>query len=150
MIEESIIKNAHEILRESNRKIYSFEDTKNVLCYFMQKYKAETGKEHPGIDGRKLMYIIGLMPYFNYQTEQKQLAFDIQPEEYKKIIDLYFRCNEFTSDCDYQIAHFFSGKIRMMRKSEMKKRNKFDSAGNEYIPMPDYVKKMSFYQKREQ
>lgn len=142
---DRIIENAYYLLNGYDRKIYSLQEIKNIFSYFYKKYKTKTSKEHPGLSEKKIMYIIGLMPYFSIQTEENQGEFDINPGEYPQMIDLYFKCRSFQAECDYQILHFFSGKIRMMRNKELREIRENERMKAEAVPMPDYIKNMGFY-----
>ena len=142
---EKCIESAYNLISELNRNLFSLQDTKEIICYYFKKYKAETGIEHPEISGKQLMFIIENMPYFNHESKERKGQFDIRPGDYKELIDLYFKCRSFQTECNYQIAHFFSGKIRMMRSAELRKIRERDKISAEAVPMPEYIKHMDFY-----
>ena len=105
---------------------YSLEDCLKVFyCYFWtyEKYKS---CPHPPIRREQIAYIMGIMPFL----EQPDPAFmkymkeefghdpvpDIDQSTYPNLINLHFKTRY--RRCDYNINHFFSGRIREMRLHE--------------------------------
>ena len=88
--------------------VYSFADCISVFKYYFDAYSHFTGKDHPVLTGKQMQSIMKKMPVL--VGEAARGACDIEPNEYKSVIDRYF--GTFFPDCDYRILHFFSGRIR--------------------------------------
>ena len=56
--------------------------------------------------------IIREMPYID-ETDKANSTMDIDPDCYEDMIDKHFRTRY--RNCDYNINHFFSGRIRVLR-----------------------------------
>ena len=74
---------------------YSLEDALSVFRYYFEQYEEHTGRPHLPI-----------------KADQ-----DVSPLDYPALIDQHFRTKY--RNCDYNICHFFSGKIRAMRFFEV-------------------------------
>ena len=88
--------------------VYSFDDCMRVFKYYFEAYSHFTGNDHPVLTGMQIQSIMKKMPVL--VGEAARGACDIEPNEYKSVIDRYF--GTFFPDCDYRISHFFSGRIR--------------------------------------
>ena len=96
---------------------YSAEEYINVFRYYFAKYQAVTGWPHPPVKWEQILRIMEIMPYSErYHLIQGDI-YDIPPDMYPEIIDLYFSTP--FRNCDYRINHFFSGDIRNMRIYEL-------------------------------
>lgn len=91
---------------------YSLEDALDVFKYYFEKYEAYTGRPHPPIKASQIVRIIREMPWIS-ETSKFGACVDIGPFCYPPLIDKYFETRY--RHCDYNINHFFSGKIRELR-----------------------------------
>ena len=91
--------------------LYKLEDVLRVFrCYF-QQYEEKTGRPHPDICLGQIRRIIRVMPYIS-QDEV------ISSKVYGSLIRQHFETQY--RNCDYNINHFFSGRIRQLRWYEVK------------------------------
>lgn len=88
------------------------EEVLAVFRYYFQRYEEETGRPHPNICQEQIRRIIRLMPYLSLDDVGAYHA-TIEPEEYGYIIHQHFKTRY--RHCDYNINHFFSGRIRELR-----------------------------------
>ena len=97
---------------------YSLDDVLMVFeCYF-NEYEQRLGRPHPNIRTEQIRRIVAVMPYLDndgYDIASK--IADLPPDLYKHIIAQHFSTNY--RNCDYNINHFFSGKIRQLRYYEL-------------------------------
>lgn len=93
--------------------VYDYQRTHDVFQYYFEKYEKHMHKPHPHIKREQISRIARDIPFI--KTENG--AENILPEDYPIMIDLHFVTNY--RNCDYNINHFFSGKIREMRFYEM-------------------------------
>lgn len=85
---------------------YTLEQVLAVFRYYFEKYEGVIGHPHPNIRMEQIRRIVQKMPYISPMA-------DIEPEEYRGLIDQHFETKY--RGCDYNINHFFSGKIRELR-----------------------------------
>ncbi len=76
------------------------------------------GHPHPPIRREQIARIMQEMPWIDEirKTSDSYIA-DIDPNTYKYIIRLHFKTKY--RRCDYNINHFFSGRIRELRLYEV-------------------------------
>ena len=86
-----------------------------VFQYYFACYEQRFGEPHPNIRMDQIRRIISAMPYVNRDDIGGYYP-DIDYDTYPFIIDRHFRTNY--RNCDYNINHFFSGKIRELRLHE--------------------------------
>lgn len=111
--------------------IYSLDECLKVFrCYFGM-YEKFIGHAHPPIKAGQIERIIRIMPYIDREPSkevveaikqidpQMEPAPDIEPDLYPLIIQLHFKTKY--RNCDYNINHFFSGRIRDYRMMEANK-----------------------------
>lgn len=94
---------------------WSLEDCLDVFRYFYRRYAAIFGEDHPRLKNKTIREIIERFP----SMEDENLDYTkhyLEPDEYPTLIDAYFE-QDFP-DCDYSIAHFMSGRIRLLRYYE--------------------------------
>lgn len=92
--------------------LYSLEDTLSVFrCYFTT-YEHYMGKPHPPIKANQIVNICLNMPWVSPEDKGGFYA-DIAVEDYQHLIHKHFKTKY--RNCDYNINHFFSGRIREMR-----------------------------------
>lgn len=80
-------------------------------CYF-QTYEDYIGRPHPPIRREQITRIMQEMPYIVMEDRGENLE-PLDLEEYTAMIDLHFKTRY--RRCDYNINHFFSGRIRELR-----------------------------------
>lgn len=95
--------------RRCGGSAYSFEEVLQVFQYYFETYELIFGEAHPMISIDQIARVITKMPFISDDSI-------IAPEDYKIIIDQHFITNY--QHCDYNINHFFSGRIREMRYFE--------------------------------
>ncbi len=97
---------------------YSLGDVLMVFKFYFSKYEQRLGRPHPNIRTEQIRRIVAVMPYLDndgYGMASK--VADLFPDLYKHIITQHFNTNY--RNCDYNINHFFSGKIRQLRYFEL-------------------------------
>ena len=80
-------------------------------CYF-QTYEDCIGRPHPPIRREQIRRIMEEMPCTVMEDRGGSLE-PLAPEDYLDLIDLHFKTRY--RNCDYNINHFFSVRIREMR-----------------------------------
>lgn len=96
----------------NDKNPYSLKDCLSVFpCYF-EAYEMHTGKVHPPIRASQISRIMQDMPF----TDERMSIEDIPLYAYPEIIELHFKTNY--RNCDFNINHFFSGRIRENRLQE--------------------------------
>lgn len=91
---------------------YTLREALGVFRYYFEQYEAYTGAAHPPICAEQIVRIVGKMPYID-ETDRARSTIEIVPEVYEELIDQHFRTRY--RNCDYNINHFFSGRIRELR-----------------------------------
>lgn len=94
---------------------YDLNAALSVFQYYFQKYEECMGKPHPPIRASQIISIIQDMPWV-YLEDRENGNEDIAPEAYKAMIDRHFETQY--RNCNYNINHFFSGRIRELRYLE--------------------------------
>ena len=91
---------------------YSLEDALSVFRYYFEKYEKYTGRPHPPINASQIVRIAQNIPWIEIENWGAYSEY-VAPEDYRVLIDKHFATKY--RRCDYNINHFFSGKIRLMR-----------------------------------
>ena len=91
---------------------WSLRECIEVFEYFYTRYYEVFGSEHPHLSNRTISNIIMSLPYCTAE-DQHETMYDFTPDQYPEMIDAYF--SQDFPNCNYSIAHFMSGEIRMMR-----------------------------------
>lgn len=94
---------------------YSIEQALEVFRYYFDKYEEYTGKPHPPIRRNQIKKILREMPCVFLENRGGTYE-EVSPEEYRAMIDQHFKTEY--RNCDYNINHFFSGRIRENRYFE--------------------------------
>ena len=112
---------AATVYREGNP--YSLEECLAVFRLYFRTYEEYIGHPHPPIRREQIARIIQVMPFLKYpdpafQKWMKEMfnydpVPDIDQNTYPILIQLHFKTKY--RHCDYNINHFFSGKIRELR-----------------------------------
>lgn len=92
------------------QSVYSLQDALSVFRYYFEQYEKYMGKPHPPIRASQIMRICHDMPYIFPDGEGIE---DVTPDGYYAMIGKHFRTKY--RHCDYNINHFFSGRIRELR-----------------------------------
>lgn len=91
---------------------YSLSEALEVFRYYFQKYEEHTGHPHPPIKASQIVSIVQDMPWLC--AEDKGTVYsDVTVYAYYAMIDQHFATKY--KRCDYNINHFFSGRIRELR-----------------------------------
>ena len=94
------------------QSVYSLQDTLSVFRYYFEQYEKHMGKPHPPIRASQIVRICQDMPYI-FPENTGNYPEDVSPDGYYAMIDKHFRTKY--RHCDYNINHFFSGRIRELR-----------------------------------
>lgn len=107
---------AARVYRPGN--LYSLEDCLQVFGSYFQTYEDCMGRPHPPIRAEQISRIMQSMPWV-CEDDRGAVAPDIEPGWYSDLITLHFKTKY--RRCDYNINHFFSGRVRELRFYEMAK-----------------------------
>lgn len=100
---------AAKAYKDTGCTAYSLPEVLEVFnCYF-ETYERYFGQPHPNIRMDQIERIITIMPYIDRDVGM----LDIHPDSYPYIIEQHFQTPY--RNCDFNINHFFSGKIRELR-----------------------------------
>ena len=102
--------------RRCNGSSYSLDDVLRVFLYYFETYELVMNKAHPTLTIEQIANIIDKMPFVLDEEHEKRGMIDISSDEYRAMIDQHFITKY--RNCDYNINHFFSGRIRDMRYYE--------------------------------
>jgi len=95
---------------------YSLEECLEVFRLYFQTYEKYMGRPHPPIKASQIARIIQDMPWVCEDDKGSRFA-DFPPYGYKDIISLHFKTKY--RHCDFNINHFFAGRIRELRMHEL-------------------------------
>lgn len=105
---------------------YSLEDCLMVFRLYFQTYEEYMGHPHPPICASQIARIMQDMPFLErpdpafMQWLKANLDYsayaEIGPDMYQILVQLHFKTKY--RHCDYNINHFFSGRIRELRLYE--------------------------------
>ncbi len=105
---------------------YSLEDCLEVFQAYFQTYEEHMGHPHPPIRASQIGRIMQDIPFLEQPDPEfvkylkealnRNPSPDIDPTIYPLLIKLHFKTKY--RRCDYNINHFFSGKIRELRLHE--------------------------------
>ena len=109
--DESLL--AHfDTLKQQDSPAYTPDEVLAVFEYYFQKYEDTFGEVHPSIRTEQIQRIIEAMPYIDGDGDSSAGG-DVAAEDYETLIDKHFQTQY--RNCDYNINHFFSGDIRLLR-----------------------------------
>lgn len=94
---------------------YSLDECLKVFQLYFQTYEEYIGRPHPPVRQEQITSIMERMPYIDQQGNGR--IADLEAEEYKDLIGLHFKTKY--QRCDFNINHFFSGRIRELRMYEV-------------------------------
>jgi len=92
--------------------VYTLEEVLAVFRHYFQTYENTFREVHPNIRMEQIQRIIRTMPYID-NNGCSSAGGDIEAEDYETLIDKHFQTQY--RNCDYNINHFFSGDIRIIR-----------------------------------
>ena len=95
---------------------YTLEQCQEVFRYYFQTYEDFMGRPHPPIRREQITHIMQEMPCIVMEDRGENIEL-LDMEEYRYIIYLHFETQY--RKCDYNINHFFSGRVRELRFYEM-------------------------------
>ena len=108
----------------------SLAEVLNIFEYYFRRYELHNFSDcpfdppdyrvHPNIRARQIEHIIALMPYVSDPSYDDII--DLGVGDYEEMIDKHFRTKYMVGRgvCDFNINHFFSGNIRVLRYYEMR------------------------------
>ena len=99
--------------RHCDNNLYSLEDVQSVFKYYFETYEFVFEKVHPVVTVKQIRDIIEKMPYV---LNGEETMIDISVDDYEMMIDQHFVTKY--KKCDYNIIHFFSGRVRELRYFE--------------------------------
>jgi len=95
--------------------LLSLEDTLQVISLYFSSYEKHTGRSHPHLKQSQLCNIIEQLDYCEDEKSGRGENFSIY--EYEIAIPAHFK-TRYRAGCDYNINHFFTGCIRLLRLLE--------------------------------
>ena len=99
------------IYKTTDTEHFSVDDCLKVFDLYFSAYSDFNGKSHPVPSYKQIATIIEKMPFAD---DDRKIPLDA--ESYEVLIPAYFLIR--FPNCDYNISHFFSGKIRENRYYE--------------------------------
>lgn len=110
----------------NDRNPYSLDDCLGVFRRYFEDYESYMKRPHPPIRASQIARIMQDMPFLERpdpdvvrrleDSKTYTPIADIEPDLYPLLIQLHFKTQY--RNCDYNINHFFSGKIRYLRICE--------------------------------
>lgn len=112
--------------KQPHTPTFSFEEFKmgykvdqekaKAIEYYLHKYKHYQGKEHPRLKREQWFSVIDQV----FQVpDEKTNVFDIELADFKQIANAHL-LYDYKEDCDFNILHFVSGLIRIMRMRDLR------------------------------
>lgn len=95
---------------------FSLEEVLEIFRFYFAEYERTFKHPHPHIKMEQIGRIIRVMPF----ADESSLAtgtVDFLPDEYPDMIEQHFQTQY--QHCDFNINHFFCGKIRWYRFLEV-------------------------------
>ena len=92
---------------------YTVDEVLSVFYTYFALYEEWHFDPHPIIRIPQIINIISKMKYAEYMNG---VLIELEPENYRPMIEKHFQTEY--KNCDYNINHFFAGKIRAMRYFE--------------------------------
>lgn len=101
----------------SGYKQYPLElnEVLEIFKTYFERYESVMRVPHPFISQGALIKILDALPYVYDELSNSYI--DLFVDDYKLIIDKHFSTRY--RFCDFNIVHFFSGKIRLLRYYEI-------------------------------
>ena len=92
------------------------EDTIEAITYYLETYQYHRKCNHPNLKTEQWQRVVDTI--LHCVTDSFERDYYISLEEEQQIIDHHFN-TEYSIDCDYNILHYISGDIRVMRYLEI-------------------------------
>lgn len=107
-----VMRQIHRMYPESglSDRMWTEADVVDVFRTFYERYEYEFECPHPRLTNKTILSVMQSLP-----EDSAGMAYEF--EEYPDLIEQYF-AQDFGSQCDYSIAHFVSGDIRLYRSYE--------------------------------
>lgn len=97
---------------------YKFQETLDVFGYYFLTYEFIFNRVHPMLSIDQTADIIEKMPRVSVLNDDgTETVIDVYPNSYRRMIEQHFTAAY--RNCNYNINHFFSGKIRANRFREI-------------------------------
>ena len=93
------------------KETWSLRACIDLFRTYYTMYFSHFGIEHPRLGDDSIYNILDVVEEAFDADSGAQV--NLEPQDYPPLIDHYFN-TEFSGDCDHSIAHFMSGKIRML------------------------------------
>jgi mRNA-degrading endonuclease HigB of HigAB toxin-antitoxin module len=94
---------------------FSLADVLGVFRLYFETYEKYFDKPHPLIKPEQVQRIIKVMPFvLNHYGEVLELGAD----DYRLMVERHFETT-YQDGCDFNICHFFSGDVRLLRFFEV-------------------------------
>lgn len=90
-----------------------------IFKYYFEKFEKVMSVPHPRVNQNALIKILNELPYV--YDEKYDFYVELTLNDYIEIIDKHFATRY--RFCDYNIIHFFSGRIRLLRFYELENRS---------------------------
>lgn len=94
---------------------YTLDEVLFVFWAYFEQYEIHTGHAHPPIKASQIAHIVDVMPYLEAEDIGAYSA-DVEAVYYPDIITKHFETQY--RRCDWNINHFFTGRIRWLRARE--------------------------------
>ena len=104
------VERAYPLAKERNPDCYSLDESMAVFSCYFEAYQQHIGQDHPPLKVRQIANIISTM---DFSIDEYYRTIDYAPADYPALIEQYFKTRY--RRCDYNINHFFSGRIRELR-----------------------------------
>jgi hypothetical protein len=101
--------------KNAGTSAYSLDDVLSVFRHYFQRYEETFKRVHPNVRFAQIERLIEAMPYIDGDGNSGAGG-DVTVDEYRAMIDAHFKTQY--RNCDYNINHFFSGDIRLLRYYE--------------------------------
>lgn len=96
-----------------------FCDVIKVFEFYFNEYESRVGMRHPKLNLKAMHQILEVLPFIYDSNLDKEIPLLV--DDYRQIIKMHFSTEyRFT---DYNILHFFSGRIRLLRFYELQNRS---------------------------
>ena len=92
---------------------FSFNEMMDIFHRYFDLYEKTFNEVHPPINAKQIQRLMCKMRY----CDNDGVPFEFEYEDYAPIIAQHFKTQYY--NCDYNINHFFSGKIRALRFYEV-------------------------------
>lgn len=105
-------KRAYNKAVNNENTVYPLNETLEVFRLYFLYYEQYFKQPHPNIRQVQIEHIIAAMPILE-DASIGYKSFDVDLDCYKEMIPQHFKTPY--KRCDYNINHFFSGDIRLLR-----------------------------------